>query len=771
MIKLFVALVVLAPTVLAQVSPHGSIEYDCQTCHATEAWEMRKDSPFDHGTTGFALTGQHKTLRCASCHAEMRFEKSESSCASCHADVHREELGKTCARCHSTTSWRVTDMVQQHQETRFPLLGRHASVECQSCHTRASEQRFAGTETTCAGCHRNDYQNTKNPNHVAAGFSSDCEQCHRVTSYAWSQGFDHNLTSFPLTGAHSAVSCISCHQNQQFAGTPMQCTACHQSDYVGSTNPNHPAANFSTECQTCHTTVTWQGGQFDHNATLFPLTGAHRQRSCASCHGDNVFAGRPMECISCHRPDYNAAQNPNHLVNGFPQQCETCHSTTGWLPASFDHNTTAFPLSGRHTTTLCQSCHINGNYQLTYQDCYQCHAVEFQLPANPNHVAGNFSHDCRPCHTTNSWLPSTFSHITTQFPLTGAHQAVTCAQCHVNNQYQGLPTECYGCHQDDYASATNPNHVTGNFNHDCLQCHTTAAWSPASFDHNQTNFPLTGSHVAAQCQLCHVNGNYNLVYTNCYPCHQTEYAQPTNPNHVLGNFNHDCATCHTTVSWLPSTFSHGTTAFPLTGAHQAVSCGDCHVNNQYQGLPTECYSCHQGDFAGATNPNHVAGNFSHDCLQCHTTAAWSPASFNHALTTFPLTGRHTTLTCQSCHENGNYQLVYVNCYQCHQSDYIIPTNPNHVVYQFSHECDQCHTTNAWLPSTFNHDQQHFRINSGAHEGKWNSCFDCHPTPGNFANFTCISCHEHRQSEMDDEHRNVPGYVYSSPACLNCHRWD
>jgi nitrate/TMAO reductase-like tetraheme cytochrome c subunit len=58
----------------------------------------------------------------------------------------------------------------------------------------------------------------------------------------------------------------------------------------------------------------------------------------------------------------------------------------------------------------------------------------------------------------------------------------------------------------------------------------------------------------------------------------------------------------------------------------------------------------------------VAGQFNHDCTQCHSQNAWQPATFNHANTKFPLTGVHTTTACVSCHTNGNYQLQYTICY-------------------------------------------------------------------------------------------------------------
>ena len=41
-------------------------------------------------------------------------------------------------------------------------------------------------------------------------------------------------------------------------------------------------------------------------------------------------------------------------------------------------------------------------------------------------------------------------------------------------------------------------------------------------------------------------------------------------------------------------------------------------------------------------------------------------------------------------------------------------------------------------------------------------------PASFEVFTCLTCHEHRRSEMDDEHDEVRGYVYESTACYSCH---
>ncbi|MGA2623345.1 MAG: hypothetical protein ABSF91_05775 [Bacteroidota bacterium] len=510
-----------------------------------------------------------------------------------------------------------------------------------------------------------------------------------------------------------------------------------------------------------------------HQQTRFPLLGKHSLVDCDACHdraSTHQYAGTPLTCITCHQADFEGSKNPNHVQDRFPVDCIRCHrvDALAW-PGSFDHNATAFPLTGAHRTVICSQCHTNNQFTNLATNCFSCHARDFTNAQAPNHVAGNFSNLCQSCHTTVAWTPSTFNHASTAFPLTGAHVGVECQSCHANGNYRLVYVNCYQCHQNDFQTSTNPNHVTGNFSHDCTQCHTTTGWSPASFDHASTRFPLTGSHIAVQCLSCHISGNYQITYTDCYQCHQSDYLRPTNPNHVTAIFSRDCTPCHTTTAWIPSTFSHSSTKLPLTGAHLTIQCQSCHTSGNYQLVYINCYQCHQNDFQTAANPNHVAGNFTHDCTQCHSTTAWSPATFDHSATKFPLTGTHLTTPCQSCHTGGNYQLVYADCYQCHQSDYQRPTNPNHVVANFGHDCSPCHTTTAWTPSTFNHDQQYFKIYSGRHLQQWTYCTDCHTNPANYATFSCINCHEHNQSETDSAHQGVAGYSYSSPACYNCHR--
>ncbi|HYA50654.1 MAG TPA: hypothetical protein VEG33_05745, partial [Streptosporangiaceae bacterium] len=175
--------------------------------------------------------------------------------------------------------------------------------------------------------------------------------------------FDHNASRFPLTGAHKIAACQQCHADGIYAGKSINCVSCHQQDYNATTNPGHQAAGFPTDCSVCHTTTAWTGALFDHNATQFPLTGAHLTVPCQQCHGDGVYVGKSTACVSCHLQDYNATTNPAHQAAGFPTDCATCHNTTGWAGATFNH--TWFNPNHQGAGGVCTECHTTTNYALS----------------------------------------------------------------------------------------------------------------------------------------------------------------------------------------------------------------------------------------------------------------------------------------------------------------------------------------------------------------------------------------------------------------------
>ena len=672
-----------------------------------------------------------------------------------------------CTDCHTTASWKelASPMKFNHATTGFTLQGAHANVQCLQCHT---SKRFAGTASDCYSCHTKDFSKAMAPNHQVGQLSHECISCHTLNSWRPSV-FQHSKTNFQLVGAHASLECSSCHVNDRFKGLPNDCFFCHQKDFTNAKTPNHLTAQFSHDCLLCHRMNSWQPSFFDHNKTNFSLVGIHASLECSSCHTNGRFKGMARDCYGCHQKDYASTIAPNHAAAQFDHNCSTCHSSNGWSPSSFDHAKTEFRLTGAHTTAECSKCHTGGIFKGTAKECYPCHQKESDKVVTPNHLKGQFSHDCLTCHTTIVWKPSTFDHAKTLYPLVGAHVGTECAKCHVNEQYKNLPSDCYTCHSDDYMKVTFPNHQTGQFSHECLTCHTNVAWKPSTFDHSKANFQLKGAHVSVSCASCHVNGQFKGIPSDCYSCHTSDFNGTTNPNHLTAQFSHDCMTCHSNVAWKPSTFNHSNTNFPLIGAHAAVVCTDCHKNGQYRGTTKDCYMCHLTEYNATLDPNHAANNFDHNCLSCHSMSAWSPATFDHAKTMFPLTGAHVSAPCASCHVGGKFAGTATDCYVCHRTDYTATTNPAHATANYPTACLSCHTTTAWKPSTFNH-TPYFPISAGTthRPGRWTTCADCHTSAANFKIFSCITCHEHNKSSMDKEHAGKSGYVYDSNACYKCH---
>ena len=718
-------LLVFALKVLAQ-NPHGAnLKLDCASCHSPAGWAISAEywknielgkqhrsrttgflmpldsTKFHHNKTNFPLTGRHANVDCRDCHESLVFEKTKTDCNSCHLDIHQQTVGNDCARCHTTNNWLIDDVQKIHLENGFPLVGLHKTVSCEQCHTSETALRFDRIGNECVDCHLADFNNSTNPNHPQAGFSTNCIECHDPNVADWNTDkVDHAF--FPLTKGHEISDCTQCHTGGDFANTPNNCAACHQPDFEGTTNPNHVQANFTNDCAQCHTTdLDWNPAQFlAHDGQYFPIySGSHK--------------GVWNECTECHMNPSNFAEN----------SCTVCHVN----PETDDGHT--------------------GVVGYVYENSA-----------------------CLACHPTGE-ADGAFNHNSTAFPLTGAHLTVDCEKCHVGNVYTGTPTECAACHTTDFNQTANPNHTSLGLSNDCASCHTTdPGWSPATFANHNDFYGLNGAHatIANDCASCH-NGNYNNTPNTCAGCHTPDFNATTDPNHVANQFPQDCATCHSETAWAPSNFDHNA-VWPFTGSHIAVAneCAQCHINGNYTTTPTDCAGCHTPDFNGSTNPSHVALNLPNDCAMCHTTVPdWTPATFPLHNDFYVLTGAHATIAndCAACH-NGNYNNTPNTCFGCHSADYSATTNPNHAQLQFSQDCATCHSETTWSPATFDHDAQYFPIYSGAHNGEWNACTDCHTNPSDYTQFTCTTCHAN--PETNNQHQGVGGYVYQSDACLACH---
>jgi hypothetical protein len=767
-------LVVITQQMLAQ-SPHGkNFAIDCATCHHPENWSYQQNkATFSHDSTAFPLIGQHKDLDCRSCHQTLAFNQAQSNCISCHADIHQQTVGNDCARCHTPQSWIVEDVTQMHENVAFPLMGVHANINCNDCHQSETNVRFSPTGVTCIDCHRADYVNTKKPDHVKNNFSNDCAMCHGLNGSAWSTDIiDHSF--FPLEQGHKIDDCKACHLAEDYSIISAECISCHQNDFNGTQNPNHAMSGFSNNCIECHTiSPGWKPVTFtDHDGRFFPIySGKHKGvwNDCVECHANtNDFSS--FTCVGCHKnPETDDVHDGISGYSYTDNACLGCHPT-GDADMAFDHNSTNFPLTGAHRVTDCLACHALG-YQGTSTVCVDCHTIDFNGSLNPNHTSLGISTDCKSCHTTDpGWSPATFADHNSYYALNGAHALIAndCINCH-NGDYNNTPNTCYGCHNTDYSDAKSPDHTLNNFAQDCTTCHTENAWQPSTFNHDGLYFPIfSGKHNGqwSECIDCHTTVGDFTQFT-CISCHTNP---ETNDVHqgVSGYSYTDnaCLACHPTGD-ADNVFDHNMTAFPLTGAHRMTDCIACHTSG-YQGTSTVCVDCHTIDFNGTLNPNHTSLGISTDCKSCHTTdPGWSPATFADHNSYYALNGAHALIAndCAVCH-NGSYNNTPNTCNGCHNSDYTATTNPNHVQLLFPTDCATCHSENVWTPSTFDHDGMYFPINSGKHLGVWNECVECHSTPGQWAEFTCITCHQN--PETNDQHNGVGGYAYFSPACLACH---
>ena len=332
-----------------------------------------------------------------------------------------------------------------------------------------------------------------------------------------------------------------------------------------------------------------------------------------------------------------------------------------------------------------------------------------------------------------------------------------CKRCHQKLGTKGDSKLCLTCHKrvasDVHNSQGFHGRAPGVRTGECRVCHTEhigrdgdiVKFSPDSFDHRNTDFPLVGAHQQATCDACHKPKlKYRDANQKCIQCHRKKNPHGNNLGKIDKKLQ-GCDSCHNSISWQAINFKHKLTSYELTGKHKTLVCAACHKNDHFHNTEKTCYGCHR------INDVHK-GSQGIKCVSCHNTREWKIISFNHDKTKFPLRGKHKKQVCQACHlGDPKKEKLPTTCISCHRQDDVHTT-------RFGTKCDKCHAENDWAENTFSHSKSTKYPLKGKHREQ--ECQACHK--GNIytdkLKTQCYACHK-----LDDVHQNKQGKI-----CSQCH---
>lgn len=505
----------LKERIAAKKGLHANPDYkECGVCHSEHQgrqidlvrWKEGQDK-FDHNLTGYKLEGAHIKVKCRKCHnaenipnpapllakekiLNRTFLGLSPGCVSCHVDEHRGQLGLKCFPCHSMDRW-IPAPGFDHNNTKYPLTGKHAFVACKNCHPTIADNRLPADKSflkftgipfsRCTDCHQDVHRGQ---------LGNNCESCHSTAGWGSvpEAKFDHDKTRYPLKGKHKQVRCESCHQpGRPHRGIPFQfCRDCHADFHRGQFA--HRVSKGA--CEECHTVEGYSPSTFtveDHQKSAYPLKGAHAAIPCIFCHAGessqnggisttsaentrsmlkvNRFDIKFDQCQNCHKDPHRGEVDKFIRIEG----CEYCHRVESWQASVFNHSQTAFDLEGRHAEITCRPCHQPvdagtsterlkfSGMPLLCQDCHtDIHYGQFIEEIVLRGKSLSLT-NCYRCHTplSRNWEAVKFDHNRdSKFPLEWMHQKVPCQHCHYEVEqdsvkfalYKPLGTECKTCH-------------------------------------------------------------------------------------------------------------------------------------------------------------------------------------------------------------------------------------------------------------------------------------------------------------------------------------
>ncbi len=463
----------------------------------------------------------------------------------------------------------------------------------------------------------------------------------------------------------------------------------------------------------------------------------------------------------------------------------------------------------------CQSCHGSGEGTAgMLQACIDCHDgigqdLELARGLHGAQVEGGVD-DCTRCHIEHagrdfplvseaSFLEAGFESVEayhhdglageeSRFGLNGAHDELTCVECHEHGEaqllekgtlrYRGLSQACDSCHDDPHE---------GTMVRDCAECHgQTEKFELHALYQHPESFPLVAAHGEQECTQCHekdsaysieaVAGANPPADRTCGDCHEHRHTDPFLGKagalaQVLGLMPQDavqCKTCHdpehpgfaTALEHMPEEL-HAASGLELVAPHAELECKECHFEPSDPPQPdadwlrrfpgraaADCEACHEDPHGGQFDD---PGSKTQGCLQCHSEDHFVPTSFGfdaHGDTDFPLFDKHRSVACQACHEvpDGKpasarlWRGVKGDCADCHGDAhggaFDGPEVPASLLGKQG--CARCHDTTGFdgiVQDTFDHGTFTGFDLGGAH-GKA-ECEACHTpaqSPDEFARF-------------------------------------
>jgi|694.fasta_scaffold05292_8 hypothetical protein len=475
------------------------------------------------------------------------------------------------------------------------------------------------------------------------------------------------------------------------------------------------------------------------------------EQRCEACHGEQPN-GMALACGECHAAIQAsiAARTGLHGQLPQPQACGACHSE-----------------------------HHGEEYRLVSD-------ATFARAGIPDRAA--------------------YAHEGLNYKLHGAHEQLTCKQCHPHaddlllakgtQRFLGQKQACASCHKDPHRGQLP----------DCASCHDQSApFAKAALFEHTASFPLSGAHAGLSCQQCHEPASPRAfeAYASaaakpslraCQDCHQSPHRAE-----FLRALALDCDACHsaevqgfTAARARLTPAQHAQTGFALTAPHDKLECAQCHKNGletaRAPRKPNDCAACHadphQGQFAAQ------------QCADCHGGPHFQPSLFDaerHAAAGFALRDAHSRLECKACHRTldgvQRFKGLGRSCAECHEDVHR---------GQFpGRSCAQCHNEQHFTPALYTaeqHAQAGFPL-LGSHaaldcqachkerdgvqvfKGTPQDCASCHGDPhqGQFGRSACSECHteQHFAPSLFDAARHAAaGFALSGAharvACADCH---